>query len=213
MRPPTRKERIRTAALNMGARILGREMIQFDYDKLERMGVIRMGRHSAERPLVRGYYSVDDPDAHIKVGNFTGIHSSVVFTIGGMHRLDWVTTYPIRDRLMGKKGIDGPFGKGGVEIGSDVWIGYEAFILSGVTIGHGAVVGARAVVTKDVRPYAIVGGNPAREIRRRFTDEQVEALLRIGWWNWPDEKVFEFSDMICSPEIDAFIERFDPALS
>jgi acetyltransferase-like isoleucine patch superfamily enzyme len=196
----------------MGARVLGRELVHLDYDRLERIGVIEMGRHSAERPVIRGYYSTEG-EAHVQVGSFTGIHASVVFVLGGYHYMDWVTTFPIRDRLMGKKGADGPFAKGSTEVGSDVWIGYEAMVLSGVKIGHGAVVGARAVVTKDVRPYAIVAGNPARELKRRFSDEQVEALLRIKWWEWPDEKVFELADLICSPRVDEFIERFDPARS
>lgn len=211
MRKPTFKERVRTAALNAGARILGREMIHLDYDRLERTGVLKVGRHFGERPIVRGYYSAYDEDAHISVGNFTGVHSSAVFIVAGSHHMEWITTYPIRDRLMGKKGADGPFGRGTTEVGSDCWIGYESMIMSGVRIGHGAVVGARAVVTKNVRPYAVVTGNPAREIKRRFTDEQVEALLRIAWWEWPDEKVFELSDLICGPNIEEFIERFDPA--
>jgi len=79
--------------------------------------------------------------------------------------------------------------KGDIEIGSDVWIGFEAVILSGVKIGHGAIIGARAVVTRDVPPYTIVGGVPAKPIRRRFPDTTVEKLLELGWWNWPPEKV------------------------
>ena len=73
--------------------------------------------------------------------------------------------------------------------GSDVWIGYEAVILAGVTIGDGAVIGARAVVTKDVPPYTIVGGVPARAIRRRFPEETAEELLRLKWWDWPPERI------------------------
>jgi len=76
-----------------------------------------------------------------------------------------------------------------VTIGNDVWIGFEAIILSGVKIGDGAIVGARAVVTKDVPPYAIVGGVPAKMIRRRFPDETVSKLLELRWWDWPPEKV------------------------
>lgn len=79
--------------------------------------------------------------------------------------------------------------KGDTVIGSDVWIGYEAVVLQGVTIGDGAIVGARAVVTRDVPPYAVVGGVPARELRRRFPPETVEALLALRWWDWPAEKV------------------------
>lgn len=79
--------------------------------------------------------------------------------------------------------------KGDITIGNDVWIGYEAVILSGITIGDGAIVGARAVVTKDVQPYTIVAGSPARPIRKRFSDEMIEALLYAKWWDLPAEKI------------------------
>jgi len=79
--------------------------------------------------------------------------------------------------------------KGDIVVGNDVWIGYEAVILQGVTIGDGAIIGARAVVTKDVEPYTIVGGVPAKSIRRRFAPETVETLLRLRWWDWPPEEV------------------------
>lgn len=79
--------------------------------------------------------------------------------------------------------------RGDIVIGSDVWIGYEAVVLSGVTIGDGAIIGARAVVTKDVPPYAIVGGVPAKPIRQRFPDETVAALTKLKWWDWPKEKI------------------------
>lgn len=81
--------------------------------------------------------------------------------------------------------------KGDIVIGNDVWIGYEAVIFAGVTIGDGAVIGSRAVVTKDVPPYTIVGGVPARTIRRRFDEDIVEELLRIRWWDWPEEVIKE----------------------
>ena len=79
--------------------------------------------------------------------------------------------------------------KGGIVIGNDVWIGYEAVILSGVTIGDGAVIGARAVVTKDVPPYTVVGGTPAKPIRKRFLEDTISALLKIRWWDWPAEEI------------------------
>ena len=79
--------------------------------------------------------------------------------------------------------------KGNITIGNDVWIGYEAVILSGVTIGDGAIIGTRAVVTKDVPPYAIVGGSPAKVLKKRFSDDIIEKLLKIKWWNWPVEKI------------------------
>ena len=79
--------------------------------------------------------------------------------------------------------------KGDIIIGNDVWIGYEAVILSGVTIGDGAVIGCRAVVTKDVPPYTIVGGVPAKPIRKRFDEETIKELQKIKWWDWPEEKI------------------------
>ena len=79
--------------------------------------------------------------------------------------------------------------KGDIVIGNDVWIGYEAVILAGVTIGDGAVIGARAVVTKDIPPYTIVGGVPAKPIRKRFSQETIDLLLKIKWWNWPEERI------------------------
>ena len=79
--------------------------------------------------------------------------------------------------------------RGGISIGNDVWIGYEAVILSGVTVGDSAVIGARAVVTRDVPPYTIVGGVPAKPIRRRFSEDTVSALEKIRWWDWPEERI------------------------
>ena len=79
--------------------------------------------------------------------------------------------------------------KGDIVIGNDVWIGYEAVVMAGVTIGDGAIIGARAVVTRDVPPYTIVGGVPAKEIRKRFPDETIGTLLKLRWWDWPEEKI------------------------
>lgn len=86
--------------------------------------------------------------------------------------------------------------KGDIVIGNDVWIGYEAIIFAGVTIGDGAIIGSRAVVTKDVPPYAIVGGVPARLIRERFSKETVSSLLKIKWWNWSKERIIKNIDAI-----------------
>ena len=86
--------------------------------------------------------------------------------------------------------------KGDIIIGNDMWIGYEAVILSGVTIGDGAIIGTRAVVTKDVPPYTIVGGVPAKPIRKRFSDDTISALLKIKWWDWPEERIkYHISDI------------------
>jgi virginiamycin A acetyltransferase len=93
--------------------------------------------------------------------------------------------------------------KGDTEIANDVWIGYEAVIMPGVKIGDGAIIGAKSVVTKDVPPYTIVGGNPAKAIRQRFTDRTVEILLEIAWWNWDMEKITRNLTKIVSADIEA----------
>ncbi|MGI8773569.1 MAG: CatB-related O-acetyltransferase [Actinomycetota bacterium] len=158
------------------------------------------------RPTVR--HSRAHPSG-VRIGSFCAIADDVLFIVGREHHSDWITTYPIRNYLMRREDrSDGPFDKGDINVGSDVWIGYRATILSGVSIGNGAVVAAGSVVTKDVSPYTIVGGNPARQIRRRFSEQQIEALERIAWWDWPDEKIFEHSDVLCSPDVDDFIVRF-----
>lgn len=148
----------------------------------------------------------------VEIGSFCSFAIGVELIAGGEHRTDWVSTYPFGSRWgAGGQGPDGhPRPSGDIVIGNDVWVGAQALVLSGVKIGDGAVVGARAVVATDVRPYAIVVGNPAREIRRRFTDEQVEALLRIAWWEWPDQEVRQAVAELNGGSVDRFIADHDP---
>ena len=96
--------------------------------------------------------------------------------------------------------------KGDIVIGNDVWIGYEAVILSGVTIGDGAVIGCRAVVTKDIPPYTIVGGVPAKPIRKRFDEETIKELQKIKWWDWPEEKITEKIQAIQAGDLEGLRE-------
>ncbi|RWD71652.1 CatB-related O-acetyltransferase [Mesorhizobium sp.] len=121
----------------------------------------------------------------VSVGSYCSIAAGVLFIAAGEHPTSLVTTYPFTD--FGRRS-DG-FGKGPIKVGNDVWIGSRAIILSGVTIGDGAVVGAGSVVTKDVAPYAIVAGNPAKRIRQRFTPDIVDGLLAIKWWDWNDDEI------------------------
>ncbi|MDP9117167.1 MAG: CatB-related O-acetyltransferase [Actinomycetota bacterium] len=100
--------------------------------------------------------------------------------------------------------------RGPVVIGNDVYVGYEALIMSGVTIGDGAAVSARAWVTRSVEPYEIVAGNPARRVGWRFDEPTRQALLRIKWWDWPPELVAERSSEINSADVAGFIHRYDP---
>lgn len=95
--------------------------------------------------------------------------------------------------------------KGDIVIGNDVWIGYEAVVMAGVTIGDGAIIGARAVVTKDVPPYTIVGGVPAREIRRRFSDDVIARLQELKWWDWPAEQIQRNIKNIQSGRLDLLL--------
>ena len=95
--------------------------------------------------------------------------------------------------------------KGDIVIGNDVWIGYDAIIMSGVKIGDGAIIGTRAIVTNDVPPYTIVGGIPAKVIRKRFSDDIILKLLEIKWWDWPDEKIQANIQYIQSGNIDKLV--------
>ena len=152
-------------------------------------------------------------EAHVQIGAFCSIGPDVILMDGGDHRVDWVSTFPFRAvfDLPGAYADGHPRSRGDIEIGNDVWIGRGARIRSGVRVGDGAVIAAYAVVTHDVRPYAIVAGVPAREVRRRFSGEQVEALERIAWWDWPIEHVLERVPELCSERIEAFIEEHRPS--
>ena len=99
--------------------------------------------------------------------------------------------------------------RGDIVIGNDVWIGYEAVILAGVTVGDGAVIGTRAVVTHDVPPYTIVGGVPAKPIRKRFSDGEIAQLLALSWWDWPPEKIAASIDAIQSGDLEGLKQAAD----
>jgi lipopolysaccharide transport system ATP-binding protein len=145
---------------------------------------------------------------HVRIGKFCSIADNVSIMVDGNHRSDWVTTYPLF-LIKGIPHAEGlPDGKGDIVIGNDVWIGTGALIMPGVKIGDGAVIGARSVVTKKVDDYAIVGGNPARHIRYRFTENQIKALKEIRWWDWDIEKIKENHRLMESQDIDAFLEKF-----
>lgn len=115
----------------------------------------------------------------LKIGNYCSIAPEVVFLLDGEHRYDTLTSYPFKARFFNESGD--AQSKGCITLGDDVWIGYSAIIISGVHIGQGAVVAAGAVVTKDVPPYAIVGGVPAKVIKYRFEPKLIEELLKIDY--------------------------------
>jgi len=151
--------------------------------------------------------------ATLVVGSYSSIAEGVKVFLGGEHRIDWVTTYPFNILWDEGKGINGhPKSKGDVVIGNDVWVATDALILSGVTIGDGAVVGARAVVIKDVPPYAIVAGNPARIIKYRFDDEVVGQLLGIRWWDWDRKRIVNAIPFLLDDKPHDFISKVKEGL-
>jgi len=154
------------------------------------------------------------PGCVLRIGQFCSIAYGCRVLLGGEHRTDYVTTYrlgtypPFRDdfrHLTPETSVT----KGNVTIGNDVWIGHECLILSGVTLGDGVVVGAGSVVRQNVPPYAIVAGNPARVAGFRFPPEQIEALLRIKWWDWSVEQITEAIDLLMADDIQTFIDTYD----
>ena len=135
------------------------------------------------------------------IGKYCSIGSGAVFMMAGNqgHRSDWVSTFPFYYQANIFKASKNPYQKlGDTTVGHDVWIGSEAMIMAGVTIGSGAIIAARAVVTKDVAPYAVVGGNPAEFIKYRFPSEKIAELLKLKWWDWSEKKVKENLAMLCN---------------
>lgn len=157
-----------------------------------------------------GKYSYTGYDCTIintEIGNYCSLADEVVIGAAN-HPIEWVSTSPVFQKAQSnpkKRFIEISLPKSRrTEIGSDVWIGRRAIIKGGIRIGHGAVIGAGAIVTKDVEPYAIVAGNPARLIRYRFDESIRRGLLETQWWTLSDEKIQAVADKICRPK--EFIE-------
>jgi chloramphenicol O-acetyltransferase type B len=165
--------------------------------------LLSMGRGSYFPPVVRG----DPSSGHrATVGNYCSIAFGCEFVLDGS-----ATPTPLSALALGldpDERLDARLRGGDIVVGGDCWIAREARVLPGVTIGPGAVVAGYSVVTEDVRPYAVVGGNPARETARRFDDETVEALLDIAWWDWPEDLVKERYADLCSPDVASFVLRY-----
>jgi acetyltransferase-like isoleucine patch superfamily enzyme len=171
-------------------------------------GLLEVGRFTYGIPTILTFGS--NPP-RVKIGAFCSIADGVEILLNGNHRTDWVSTYPFRLQLQMPGMIhDGhPTSRGPVTIGNDVWLGRGALILSGVTIGDGAVVGTRAVVTRDVAPYSIVAGNPARHVRYRFDQDVIEALVRVRWWDWPENKIRGSIPALCDADVRGFLHQHD----
>lgn len=178
--------------------------------------MIPRGKHTyGPEPQIMG---VQEIARGSKIGRYCSIADNLQFIVKGTHMINWVTTYPFQEIW----GIDVPLyeingikGRAGdpivdglnspITIGNDVWIASNVKIKQGVTIGDGAILATECFVTKDVPPYAVVGGNPAKIIKYRFTEEQINELLQIRWWNWNDEEVKQAVPLLASSNIDEFI--------
>lgn len=151
-------------------------------------------------------YHFDFIGDQLIIGKFCAIASGVTFMMNGAnHNIEAFSTFPFGAFGQGwEKGWEGLRGesKGDTLIGNDVWMGYRATIMPGVCIGDGAIIAANAVVTKNVEPYTIVGGNPATVIRKRFNEEVVRLLLQLTWWNWNIEKITASISVLCSNDVE-----------
>ncbi|MDW3713148.1 MULTISPECIES: Vat family streptogramin A O-acetyltransferase [unclassified Pseudomonas] len=161
-----------------------------------------------ERNVLYLYPFIGD---RLVIGRFCAIARGVKFIMNGAnHKLSGFSTYPFQifgggwERHMPE--LSEFPNKGDTRIGNDVWIGYEALIMPGVTIGDGAIISSRSVVTRDVPPYTVVGGNPAEPLKQRFPDAVVERLLAIAWWDWPVETISRHMAAIMAADLDA-LER------
>jgi acetyltransferase-like isoleucine patch superfamily enzyme len=170
----------------------------------------------------KGKYSYIDNDdmeissycgAAVEIGSFCSIAKGVKIFTGGNHRTDWITTYPFghmhRDVFDTFSGKGHPATNGDVIIGNDVWIGANATIMSGVNIGDGSVIANNAHVVKDVEPYTIVGGNPAKFIKKRFSDEVINKLLKLKWWHFDDEEIKQICPLLCSTNFDELFAKYN----
>lgn len=150
-------------------------------------------------------YNYDFSKVRLIIGKFCAIAAETRFIMTGNHKLDAISTYPFP---IFQQGWESAFNladlpvKGDIVVGHDVWFGYDSLIMGGVTIGHGAIVATRAVVVKDVPPYSIVAGNPAKVVKKRFDDVTIDRLLHIAWWDWNIEKINQHLSLICSMDVD-----------
>ena len=186
---------------------LMRQQSSIRYKDCIASGILEMGKHSYGRPIIHNYKG---SEAKVIIGSYCSIAPEVTFITGGIHPLNWVSTFPFRHQwqLPGSDADGMPATKGNIVVGSDVWIGTGSLILSGVKIGHGAVIGARSVVTKDVAAYSLVAGSPAAVVRYRFPEDVIQKLLAIRWWEWDEDKVLCAVPMLSSSSIDEFLRLY-----
>lgn len=154
--------------------------------------------------------------ASLSIGKFCSLGDKISIYLGGNHRTDWITTYPFGHTFINQFGPERypghPASNGDIVIGSDVWIGADVKIFSGVKIGNGAVIAGSSVITKDVEPYSIVGGNPAKFIKLRFDESIVELLCKLEWWDLSVDQIKNIKEILCHPPsidvLNKLIEKY-----
>lgn len=154
------------------------------------------------------YLVLDEGADRLISGSFCSIGSGAAFIVAGNqgHRHEWISTFPfywMPEVQAFRDAKNGYLPAGDTVIGNDVWIGSEAIIMPGVSVGNGAVIGARAVVTRDVEPYSIIGGNPAKVIRKRFRGREIALLDEMAWWDWSDDRLSFAMPIITSGDVEA----------
>lgn len=190
-------------------------------DRLVTNPNIQVGRYSYYSGYYHGhgfddcarFLSRDEGSEKLIIGSFCSIGSGAAFIMSGNqgHRNEWISTFPFfwmpdTPAFAGAK--DGFQSGGNTVVGNDVWIGSEAVIMPGVTIGDGAIIGTRSLITKDVEPYAMMGGNPGKTIRRRFDDADIARLLELCWWDWSDDQLQEAMPILTSDDVLALYRHW-----
>lgn len=163
----------------------------------------KIGEHSYGKIAIIGEHLLDE----FQIGKFCSIGQGVSLMVKGYHHNpEAITTYPLGAAVVpGWPNVDVPRQHQYFKMGNDVWVGQGAMFYNNITIGDGAIIGTRALVTKDVPPYTIVGGVPAKIIRQRFSDEDVAKLLEAQWWNWPKEKISRHVKTLYGGNVNAIV--------
>lgn len=164
-----------------------------------------------ENGIVMGHRSYGSPirmgqGNKVTIGSWCSIGSNVCFDSGYNHDTSFISTYPFHtfgDQFPSNMKI-----KGDIYVGNDCWLGNDVIVMSNVKIGHGAVIGTRCIVSKDVQPYEIVVGAPQKVLRKRFTDEQIEKLLKLAWWDFPEEEVLKIAPLLMSNNLEELFKLY-----